>query len=110
MLHALDCEIDIATLARLSANGDEVTVVDVREPWEREICALDGSIAIPLAELPERLGQLPGSGTIVLLCHHGVRSLQAASWLRRQGFEHAVSLRGGIDAWACEVEPAMRRY
>ncbi|MFI4986876.1 MAG: rhodanese-like domain-containing protein [Alphaproteobacteria bacterium] len=110
MFNALNCEIDIQTLERLGANGDDVKIIDVREPWEREICMLSGSIGIPLAELAERLDELPEAGTLVLLCHHGVRSLQAATWLRRQGFEHAVSLQGGIDAWASEVEPGMRRY
>lgn len=90
--------------------GEAVTVVDVREPWEREICALAGSVGIPLGTLPERLNELPEDGTVVLLCHHGVRSLQAAAWLRRQGFAKAFSLHGGIDTWAAEVETEMRRY
>ena len=110
MFGGLNCEIDIAALERLRANGEELVIVDVREPWEREICAIAGSLAIPLDELPARVGELGDKGTLVLVCHHGVRSLQAALWLRRQGFENAVSLSGGIDAWACELEPAMKRY
>jgi len=106
----LNCEIDIPTLERLRANGEDVTIVDVREPWEREICAVAGSVAILLDELPQRVGELKDAGTLVVICHHGVRSLQAAIWLRRQGLDNAVSLSGGIDAWASEVEPTMRRY
>lgn len=110
MFGELNCEIDLQALDRLSANGEELTILDVREPWEREICALAGSIGIPLDELPARVGELGDAGTLVVICHHGVRSLQAAIWLRRHGFDNAVSLSGGIDAWASEREPTMRRY
>ena len=110
MFGAQGSEIDIAMLERLRAKGEDVKIVDLREAWEREICALADSIAIPLEELPARVGELPEAETLVLLCHHGVRSLQAAMWLKGQGFENVVSLRGGIDAWASEVEPGMRRY
>ena len=110
MFGGLNCEIDIAALERLRANGEDLVIIDVREPWEREICSIAGSLGIPLDELPERTGELGDAGTLVLVCHHGVRSLQAAIWLRRQGFENAVSLSGGIDAWASELEPTMRRY
>ena len=110
MFGELNCEIDLQALDRLSANGEAVTILDVREPWEREICTVAGSIGIPLDELPARVGELGDAGTLVVMCHHGVRSLQAAIWLRRQGYENAVSLSGGIDAWAREREPGMRRY
>jgi len=103
-------EIDISTLLETRGKGQIVPIVDIREPWEREICALPESLGIPLGELPTRLKELPKGGTLVLICHHGVRSLQAAAWLRRNGFDGAVSLRGGIDAWATEVDPEMRRY
>ncbi|HEY6419947.1 MAG TPA: rhodanese-like domain-containing protein, partial [Candidatus Binataceae bacterium] len=63
-----------------------------------------------LGELPQRLKELPEGDTLVLICHHGVRSLQAAAWLRRNAFDGAVSLWGGIDAWATEVDPGMGRY
>jgi rhodanese-related sulfurtransferase len=106
----LNCEIDIAALERLRANGEDLVIIDVREPWECEICSIAGSLCIPLDELPARMSELGDAGTLVLVCHHGVRSLQAAIWLRRQGFENAVSLSGGIDAWASELEPTMRRY
>ena len=110
MFGALDCEIDIAALERLRANGEELAIVDVREPWEREICAIAGSVGVPLEALPARAEEFREVSTLVLVCHHGVRSLEAALWLRRQGFENAVSLQGGIDAWASERDPAMRRY
>ena len=110
MFDVLSYEIDIGTLQGLRDKGEVVSIIDVREPWEREICVLPGSLEISFGELPERLHELPDTGTLVLFCHHGVRSLQAAAWLRRHGFDHAVSLSGGIDAWAAKLDPGMRRY
>ena len=85
-------------------------VVDVREPWETGICRIGESQCVPLAQLPASLGFLPRERDIVLVCHHGVRSMHAGMWLRNQGFERVHNLRGGIAAWAEEVEPTMPRY
>lgn len=85
-------------------------VVDVREPWETDICRIEGSLTLPLGTLPQSLDQLPRDKPVVVVCHHGMRSLQAVMWLRSQGFENAVNLRGGIDAWARQVEPRMATY
>ena len=103
-------EIGPADLDRMRRDGESVTVLDVREPWEVEICALADSLRIPLASVPAAMATLPGEGRLVVLCHHGARSLRATLWLRQQGLEHAVNLRGGIDAWAGEIDPSMRRY
>ena len=87
-------QIDVETFDRLRRTGTDVTVLDVREPWEREICRIDPSLAIPLGQLPERLDGVPRSGALVVLCHHGVRSLRATLWLHGQGFPAAVNLDG----------------
>lgn len=87
-----------------------VTILDVREPHEHEIVHLPGSRHIPLRELPARLGELDPRSDLVVLCHHGARSLQAVELLRGAGFSHARSLAGGIDAWAVEVDPEVPRY
>jgi len=102
-------EIRVADLARLRQEGD-VAVLDIRELWEREIARLEGSLNIPLSELPASVGALPRDRPLVVLCHHGVRSAQAARWLRAQGFDNAVNLRGGIDEWARHIDPAMASY
>lgn len=101
--------------AELSAWRDDPVrepplVVDVREPWETGICRIGGSQCVPLAQLPASLGLLPRERDIVLVCHHGMRSLHAGMWLRNQGFERVHNLRGGIAAWAEDVEPTMPRY
>ena len=85
-------------------------VVDVREPWEYAHCRIDGSLLVPLGELPARLGELPAERELVLVCHHGNRSQNAAQWLAQNGYPHVHNLRGGIEAWAVEVDPAVRRY
>jgi rhodanese-related sulfurtransferase len=103
-------EIDVAELDHRRRAGEKLTVVDVREPWEVELCSIPGSLAIPLDTLPERLEEVPRAGTVVLVCHHGMRSARAAAWLRARGFDNALNLVGGIDAWAREVEPGMRTY
>ena len=85
-------------------------VVDVREPWEFDYCRIDDSVSVPLGSLPRALDELPPDRDIVVVCHHGVRSQHAAEWLRRAGFARVHNLRGGVAAWADDVEPTMRRY
>jgi rhodanese-related sulfurtransferase len=103
-------EIDVATLAAWRADGIAHAVLDVREPWEVAIAALPGSLAVPMAELPGRTDALPRDVPLVVLCHHGGRSLRVTAWLRARGLGNAVNLAGGIDAWATEVDPSMPTY
>jgi rhodanese-related sulfurtransferase len=84
-------------------------LVDVREDWERAICAIDGAIALPMQEIARRVGELPRERDLVIVCHSGRRSAAVASWLGQQGFR-AHNLEGGVDAWARTVDPSMRRY
>lgn len=85
-------------------------LVDVREPWETRICRIEGSQLTPMAALPGAVASLPRDQDIVLVCHHGGRSMHAGMWLRAQGFERVHNLQGGVAAWADDVEPAMPRY
>lgn len=101
------------TVKELKALRDAQTphlLLDVRQPEEHQICRIEGSTLIPLAELPRRLGDLPKDKTIVVHCHHGGRSMQAVRFLREQGYETAVNLAGGIDAWSEEIDPSVPRY
>lgn len=95
--------------ARLDG-GEALTVVDVREPWELAVCALPGARHIPMREIPGRVAELPRDASVVLLCHHGVRSQHVAGFLERLGFERLYNLAGGIDAWAKDVDPSMAKY
>jgi adenylyltransferase/sulfurtransferase len=102
-------EIPAPDLKRRLDSGATPTIVDVREPWEHEIAAIPGARLIPMDQLPGHLDELAREREIVVHCHHGQRSAAVVQWLRRQGIP-AVNLRGGIDAWAVEVDPALRRY
>ena len=110
MTLSTDLEVDVTQIAAARRGGEALSILDVREPWETEICAIEGSFTLPLGTLPENLGQLPQDRPLVVVCHHGARSMQAVLWLRAQGFERAVNLRGGIDAWARTVDSAMATY
>jgi len=89
--------------------GDEVFILDVREPHEYQICNLKGHL-IPLGELPRRVHELDSSHEIVAHCRSGKRSAQAVDFLRRAGFRKVQNLRGGILSWSTEVDPSVARY
>jgi adenylyltransferase/sulfurtransferase len=95
--------------ARLD-RGDRPVILDVRNPPEVDICRLDGSVLIPLPELPERFGELDREKEMVVHCKSGVRSARAIAFLKAQGFRRLKNLKGGILAWAERVEPGMPRY
>jgi len=89
--------------------GDELFVLDVREPHEYQICNLKGHL-IPLGELPRRVHELDSSHEIVAHCRSGKRSAQAVDFLRKAGFRKVLNLRGGILSWSTEVDPTVPRY
>jgi len=95
---------------RADTSREPPLVVDVREPWEYATCHLDDSLLIPLQTLPTRLSDLPDDRELVLVCHHGNRSQVAAQWLERNGYTRLHNLRGGVAAWADDVDPRMPRY
>jgi len=105
-------EIDALELKAKLDRGEKPRLVDVREPMELAICRIEGAEHIPMMQL--FLGVKAPSAKkdeeIVVFCHHGIRSLEAASYLRGKGFARARSLAGGIDAWAAQVDPDLRRY
>lgn len=99
-----------AELAAHIQAGHTPVLLDVREPWEWNLCRLPGAILIPMGELPARLQELNREAETVVICHHGVRSYHAARYLETLGFDDVINLSGGVAAWADEVDPAMPRY
>jgi rhodanese-related sulfurtransferase len=85
-------------------------LIDVRERWEFEHCRIEGSLSMPLSEFARRCDELPRDRPLVMVCHHGRRSQHAAMLLEGAGFAQVHNLRGGVAAWADEVEPTMKRY
>jgi rhodanese-related sulfurtransferase len=106
----LDYEILPIDAQALLSEG-KAKLIDVREPWEFATAHIAGSLAMPMGDVPARAHQeLDPDERLVVLCHHGMRSMNVTVWLRNQGYENAQSLRGGIDAWSAEVDPKVNRY
>jgi rhodanese-related sulfurtransferase len=103
-------EITPRDTKELLAREKEVLFLDVREPWEYDTAHIDGSVLIPMREIPGNLQRIENSDQIVVFCHHGMRSLDVAAWLRTQGVEGVRSMAGGIDRWSTEIDPTVPRY
>ena len=106
----LPLEIEPAELAGLRSGSRDYALLDVREPWELAICGLPEALHLPLGELAGREHELPRDRPLIVFCHTGRRSLLATQYLRRLGLNQAVNLRGGVGAYALEVDPSMARY
>ncbi len=102
--------MSVADLQALRQAGTPHAVLDVREPWETALCLIPDSVTIPLGTLPAQLDRVPPEQPLVVVCHHGGRSMQAVMWLRAQGYQNAINLNGGIDAWARQIDPTMTTY
>jgi rhodanese-related sulfurtransferase len=106
----LPLEISVQELKRRLDEGAPGVVIDVREPWETDICRIAGARLMPLSEFAAHLPTLAPAEPLYIYCHHGGRSFQAATWLRGNGFSKAQSVRGGIDAWSRDIDPSVPRY
>ena len=103
------------TAAELSAwladaGREQPMLLDVREPWEFQTCRIAGSLHVPMNQVPARAGELDAEAEVVIVCHHGGRSMQVGLFLEKNGFSKVHNLIGGVDAWAKSVDPAMPLY
>lgn len=85
-------------------------LLDVREPWEFELCSIKNSILIPMGQIPAKLDELNPGQEIVVICHHGIRSARVCHYLEHMGFQNVINLSGGVDAWAQQVDINMAVY
>jgi rhodanese-related sulfurtransferase len=107
----LEPEITAEVFAQQRLEPAAPLLLDVREPWEYTLASIPGSVLMPMGDVPSRAHQeLDPDQPIVVLCHHGMRSLSVTMWLREQGFEHVQSLAGGIDRWSRVIDPSVPRY
>ena len=107
----LEYEIAPEELKSLLERNSDVVVLDCREPWEFDTARIEGSVHIPMNDIPARLQrELDPAKHTVVVCHHGVRSMNVTVWLRRQGYDKAQSLAGGIDRWARQIDPKVSVY
>jgi rhodanese-related sulfurtransferase len=99
-------------LAALLANGSGTppVLLDVREPWEYQLCRIDGAVSMPMNTIPAQLEQIDRDAQIVCICHHGARSMRVAQFLENNGFEQVINLTGGVHAWATQVDTSMSTY
>ena len=88
----------------------EPMLVDVREPWEFDICHIEGSVNIPMGQIVHAIDELDNAAEKIVICHHGVRSQQVIYYLEQQSIENLVNLDGGVDAWARQVDRDMAVY
>lgn len=105
-----ELQISPADVKARMDRGEKLVFVDVREPWEYDLCRIEGAKLVPLGSLAANVNTLLGVDEVICYCHHGMRSLDAASWLRSQGIEGARSMAGGIDRWSVEVDSQVPRY
>jgi rhodanese-related sulfurtransferase len=96
--------------ALLQSTAPKPLLLDVREPREYAFCHIEGSVLIPMNDVPARLAELDPAREIVCICHHGMRSASVGGYLERHGFGNIVNLVGGVDAWATQVDHDMPRY
>jgi rhodanese-related sulfurtransferase len=95
------------------AAGEKIILIDVREPGEFQLARIQNAELIPMRSVPaelQRLEALADQGTLVVYCHHGVRSLNVVNWLREQGIAGCESMAGGIDRWSREIDASVPRY
>ncbi|MBE0660182.1 MAG: rhodanese [Bryobacteraceae bacterium] len=109
----LPYEVSVSEVKTRLDAGEELVLIDVREPREHQICRIDGALLIPMNTVPQRLQEievLADESLIVVYCHHGVRSLNTVAWLRKQGVGNCVSMSGGVEAWSATIDPKVPRY
>ncbi len=99
-----------ALKSKLDQGSHEFTLLDVREPHEHQVCQIEGSVLLPMQQVPPALNTFNPEQEIVVMCHHGMRSMQVAEFLQQNGFSQIINLQGGIDAWALSVDSSMQRY
>src|SRR2546430_15473022 len=105
-----ELEITPADVKARMDRGEQLVLIDVREPWEHQVCRIEGAKLVPLGSLAASLQTLPDVDEVICYCHHGMRSLDAAAWLRFQGIEKAKSLAGGIQSRSRQGDPKGPRY
>jgi len=106
-------EVDPQEVKRRLDSGEKLHLIDVREPHEFALAKIEGATLIPMRSVPGELQDLDAraeQATLIVFCHHGMRSLNVVHWLREQGVDACQSMSGGIDLWSLRVDPSVPRY
>jgi rhodanese-related sulfurtransferase len=108
-----DAAIPEATPAEIQQRlqaGEDLLLVDVREPGEVGIAALPDALVCPMSRAAEWIDRLPKEQPLIIFCHHGIRSMQVAMALAQRGHRNVTNMSGGIDLWSTQVDPGVPRY
>lgn len=103
-------QITAKELQQKIQHGEKLFLLDVREPYEYRAARINGSFLLPMAQVPNRLDELPKNQPIIVICHHGMRSQRVADYLAHHNFKSIYNLYGGIDAWSQDVDATVPRY
>jgi rhodanese-related sulfurtransferase len=106
----MDYEIQPEQVKRMQDAAEDFTFLDCREPWEYQTAHITNTTHIPMQDIPGRIQELDPDDHIVVICHHGMRSMNVTAWLRQQGYEKTQSVAGGIDRWSRQVDPTVPIY
>jgi rhodanese-related sulfurtransferase len=109
----LEIETTPAEVKRRLDGGERLFLIDVRQPEEHQMARIAGAELVPMNTIPAALQALEAKsdeGTLIVFCHHGMRSLNVVNWLRGQGVTACQSISGGIDRWSLEIDPSIPRY
>jgi rhodanese-related sulfurtransferase len=109
----LPFEISPTEVKQKIDSGERIFLIDVREPEEHQITRIEGAELVPMKTVPVALGALEAKaddGTLIVFCHHGMRSANVVNWLRGQGVTASQSMAGGIERWSTDVDPSVPRY
>jgi len=93
-----------------NTNTDKLLLLDVREPWEYDICHIEGSTLIPMQRIPSHVNKLDPQQETIVICHHGIRSKIVSDFLEQAQFKKVINLAGGVNSWSQQVDPAMASY
>lgn len=105
-----ESDLNPAEFVAATAAGEDWQLIDVREPWEHDIAAVEAAVLMPMSEIHMRVEELAREKPVAVLCHSGIRSARVAAWLKILGFARVANITGGIDAWSVTVDTSIPRY
>ena len=108
--HKLPKSISAKELNELINSAEKIQIIDVREHFEWDICHIEGALNIPMNLIVESIDKISKDITIVVMCHHGIRSMNVIHYLESIGYKNLINLKGGIHAWATDVDKSMSTY
>ena len=105
-----ELELSVQRVKEKRDAGEDLLILDVREPSELKTAAIDGTLNIPMGDIPARYNEVPDDRPVVVMCHHGIRSMQVVIWLQKHDYDNVINMAGGIEAWSTHIDPSVPKY